>query len=68
MISDPKYSFSVVQKYFFVVSSKVSIFHQILLIYKVKGAIWTENGLIIITRIFVLFTIFGKIHQTQDHK
>ena len=29
-ISDPKYSFSVGQKPFFVVQSKVSIFHQIL--------------------------------------
>ena len=29
-ISDPKYSFSVGQKQFFVVQSKVSIFHQIL--------------------------------------
>ena len=30
MNSDPIYSFSVGQKYFFVVSFKVSIFHQIL--------------------------------------
>ena len=30
MISGPKYNFSVGQKYFFVISSKVSIFHQIL--------------------------------------
>ena len=29
LISDPKYSFSVGQKYFFLASSKVSIFHQI---------------------------------------
>ena len=33
MISGPKYNFSVGQKYFFVVSSKVSIFHQILPMY-----------------------------------
>ena len=30
MISDPKYSFPVHKKIFFVVTSKVSIFHQIL--------------------------------------
>ena len=30
MISDPKYSFLVHKKIFFVVTSKVSIFHQIL--------------------------------------
>ena len=29
LVSDPKYSFSVSQKYIFVASSKVSIFHQI---------------------------------------
>ena len=29
MFSDPKYSFSVCQKYFFSVSKKVSIFHRI---------------------------------------
>ena len=29
MFSDPKYSLSVCQKYFFVVSKKVNIFHQI---------------------------------------
>ena len=28
MFSDPKYSFSVCQKYFFAVSKKVSIFHH----------------------------------------
>ena len=29
MFSDPKYSFSVCQKYFFVISKKVNIFHRI---------------------------------------
>ena len=29
MFSDPKYSFSVCQKFFFLIQSKVNIFHQI---------------------------------------
>ena len=31
-------------------------------IYKLKGALWTANGLIIITRKLVKLTIFSKIN------
>ena len=37
MFSDQKYSFSVGQKYFFVISKKVNIFHRIQPIYIMLG-------------------------------
>ena len=46
MFSDPKYSFSVCQKYFFSVSKKVSIFHRIQPTYFVslKGAFLSHSA------------------------
>ena len=44
MFSDPKYSFSVCQKYFFSVSKKVSIFHRIQPTYTRKSSYHYEGG------------------------
>ena len=40
MISDPQYSFSVSQKHFFVIQSKVKIFHQIQPSHETSGWWW----------------------------
>ena len=54
MFSDPKYSFSVCQKYFFSVSKKVSIFHRIQPKYKFSYLIKSNTSGLSFSLSFIL--------------